>query len=173
MKKLWLTNLLFAVAAILVSCLAANAQIASGGAFTLEQAVVATGGGESAGGAFLVMGTIGQPAAGGTLGSVQFQHYGGFWSPSLTPTAGEATVGGRVLNSSGRGVFGVQIVMTDAFGIMRYARTNPFGYFRFAAVEAGQTYVFSARHKRFQFANNPQVLFVAGDSDELVFNALP
>ena len=43
------------------------------------------------------------------------------------------------------------------------------GYFRFEEVGAGQTYVFSVRHKEYQFT--PQVLTVYEEISELNFTA--
>lgn len=158
---------------ILFGALTVSVAAQTGGAFEITQSAVANGGGQSAGGNFSLVGTAGQQTAGGTLDSVQFHLYSGFWSPDLVPTAANVTVSGRVLNFSGRGVFRAQIIMTDAGGAIHYASTNPFGYFRFERVEAGQTYVFSVTHKRYLFTNNPQVLFVSQATDELMFIAAP
>ncbi len=86
------------------------------------------------------------------------------------PTAASVTIGGRVLNESGRGVFGAQIRMTDASGNTRYAMTNPFGFYRFNDVSAGATYVLTAQRKGFEFA--PRVVLVSEDLNELNFPAL-
>jgi len=59
--------------------------------------------------------------------------------------------------------------LTDAFGNTRTARTSTFGYYRFDEVEAGQTYIFNVRSKRYQFA--PQVVTVTEDLTELNFIA--
>lgn len=83
------------------------------------------------------------------------------------PTAGLVTVGGRVTNRSGRAVANARVSMTDAAGETRYALTNPFGFYRFQKVPAGETYVFRASAKRYEFA--PQVLTVNGDADDLNF----
>ena len=49
------------------------------------------------------------------------------------------------LTAEGRGAAGAQIVMIDQSGEPRYARTNLFGYYRFAEVAAGETYIINAR----------------------------
>lgn len=89
----------------------------------------------------------------------------------LGPTAASAKVGGRVTSTYGRGVFGATIVMTDQSGQTFTARTNPFGYYRFYDVAAGNTYVVDVRHKQFSFA--PKVISVANDLEELNFTSLP
>jgi CSLREA domain-containing protein len=85
----------------------------------------------------------------------------------LNPSAASVSVGGRVLNSEGQGIFGAQVSMTDASGSLRQARTNPFGYYRFDNVSAGETYIFTINHKRFEFA--PQIVFVTEDRSDFDF----
>ena len=76
-RTVWWSSLIFA------ACFAtARAQIATGGSYTLDQSIVASGGGASAnGGTFSVDGTIGQSVAGGPQANPPFQIYSGFWSP--------------------------------------------------------------------------------------------
>ncbi|MGI8639174.1 MAG: carboxypeptidase regulatory-like domain-containing protein [Pyrinomonadaceae bacterium] len=86
------------------------------------------------------------------------------------PTAASVSVSGRVLSAAnGRGVFGARVTLVDANGATRYAMTNPFGYYRFNEVAAGETYIFTATHKRYQFA--PQVVSVTEELTELNFVA--
>ena len=87
-------------------------------------------------------------------------------APAL-PTAASVTVSGRVTNSSGRAVARARVTMTDSNGETRYALTNTFGYYRFSKVAAGETYVFSASAKRYEFA--PRVLTVNEETSELNF----
>ncbi len=89
----------------------------------------------------------------------------------MAPTAASVTIGGRVLSFDGRAVFGASVQMTDESGIIRLARTNPFGYFRFYDVEAGSSYIFDVSHKRHLFT--PQVVNVTDDFDSLRFVSLP
>jgi len=91
----------------------------------------------------------------------------------LAPTAATATVSGRVVNSAGRGIARAQITLTDTNGETHTALTNPFGYFRFDDVEAGQTYILIVRSKRYQFSNPTQVVFVSDEIADLNFFALP
>ena len=86
----------------------------------------------------------------------------------LAPTAADVSLSGRVLAGK-RGVSGATVVLTDRQGANRQTRTNPFGYFRFDAVEAGETYIIGIRAKRYRFA--PQVVAVTGDLSELNFSA--
>src|SRR5207253_2118104 len=74
--------------------LPANGQIATGGTYTLEQAVIASGGGSSTGTGYAVDGTAGQSAAGSGLMGSSYGLDDGFWtfllsvtpSPTATPT---------------------------------------------------------------------------------------
>lgn len=59
------------------------------------------------------------------------------------------------MSADGRGVSRAPVTLTNANGETRTAITNPFGYYRFEEIPAGEAYVFQARYKRYQFA--PQV----------------
>ncbi len=74
------------------------------------------------------------------------------------PTAASATVSGRVLTFSGRGIANARVTSTDQNGMTRTTRTNSFGYYRLADVEAGQTYIFNVSHKSYRFS--PRVISV-------------
>jgi hypothetical protein len=54
-------------------------------------------------------------------------------------------------------------------GETRTVTTNPFGYFFFTDVPAGETYIFSVSHKRYSFS--PQVLTVTEETNNLNFIA--
>lgn len=145
----------------------------SGGNYTITQSVIAGGGGQnSTGGTFSLDGTIGQAVAGGGVQQYPYRLQSGFWTASLlNPTAASVTVGGRVLNSAGRGIRNVLIVMTDSTGAMRTALSTSFGYYSFADVPAGETYILSARAKRFAFAQPTQVVSVSEETTEINFIA--
>ena len=90
------------------------------------------------------------------------------------PTAASVAVSGRVSAFKGRaGISNARISITDANGATRYAITNSFGYYRFADVPAGETYIISVSHKRYRFADNPRVLTVTEEFGELNFTAQP
>lgn len=65
----------------------------------------------------------------------------------IPTTAANVSVGGRVVNSGGRAIANVKVGMLDPSGRTWYALTNPFGYFNFENVPAGETYVFSVKAK--------------------------
>lgn len=142
----------------------------SGGNFTIEKNVLATGGGTVSGGTITIAGTAGQPSAGFSSGGAFFL-FGGFVTPDLAPTASSVSVSGRLVVSSGAGVTGAIIRIVDPNGATRSQRTGAFGYFRFDDVEIGTTYIISVESKRFQFA--PQVVTVNDQIDELIFVSIP
>ncbi|HEX9962305.1 MAG TPA: OB-fold nucleic acid binding domain-containing protein, partial [Pyrinomonadaceae bacterium] len=74
------------------------------------------------------------------------------------PTAASVTVAGRVMSGKTAGVSNASLYLTDSSGEVRVARTNQFGYYQFAEVRAGETYVISVRHRSYQFA--PQAVTV-------------
>lgn len=87
----------------------------------------------------------------------------------FTPTAATVSVGGRVLDSSGFALSRAYVTLTDTQGATRTAITNPFGYYNFSDVQAGQNYVFRVSSKRHNFS--PQVIFVEEDMNDLNFTA--
>jgi CSLREA domain-containing protein len=89
----------------------------------------------------------------------------------LSPTAAQVSVRGRVLNTLGRGISSARVYITDRNGNIRQTGTNSFGYYNFVEIVAGETYVLTASHKRYQFA--PQVLFITEDLSEINFIVSP
>ncbi|MEJ7862157.1 MAG: carboxypeptidase regulatory-like domain-containing protein, partial [Pyrinomonadaceae bacterium] len=87
----------------------------------------------------------------------------------LAPTAAAVSVSGRVQTAQGRGIGNVRLTMTDQSGNMRTTSSTSFGYFRFENVAAGETYIITARGKRFTFSQPSQVLNVNDDTDEINF----
>jgi hypothetical protein len=55
-------------------------------------------------------------------------------SPSAVSTA---LINGRVLAPNGRPAYPASVTIEDSFGNLRWAHTNPFGYYRFKDVPAG------------------------------------
>jgi hypothetical protein len=86
------------------------------------------------------------------------------------PTAAAVSVGGRVLTSSGGGLRGATVMMTDANGRTRTAVSNAFGYYSFDHVPSGQMYTFviGARHYTF----GPRVVNLNDQLANLDFVAL-
>ena len=155
-----LPKIFHAAVVISIAVAAANSQVSTGGPYAIEQSVTAGGGGRSSTSAYVVDGSLGQPAAAGISSGGVYSAKGGFWrSTALTPTAAMVTISGRVLMSAdGRGLRSALVTLTDQTGAIRQVMTGAMGTYRFEEVESGQTYVIAVRSRRFTFA--PQVVSV-------------
>ena len=89
-----------------------------------------------------------------------------------TPVVGQTskTVTGRVTVNN-RGAATAYVTLLDAAGNERLTRTNPFGYFRFKDVAAGQIIILDTRSKQQQFA--PRVVVVNDELTEINITAQP
>jgi len=75
--------------------------------------------------------------------------------------ASSVSVEGQVTDSNGRALSRVAVTLTDGEGGKQTAITNPFGYFRFENLQAGQTVVLRAQSKQYTFA--PKILTPSED----------
>lgn len=91
----------------------------------------------------------------------------------LSPTAATVTVSGRATTTTGRSISGTIVSMTDSQGIVRRATTSTMGFYRFVEVNAGETYVFTAKNKRYQFTQPTQVFNVDSDISNINFTGAP
>lgn len=152
---------------------AVKAQVASGGGYTLNHSVISSGGGisdDTTNNVYKVTGAIGEAIAGTTSTAAPYSLKGGFFSAQpLAPTAAAVSVRGRVLTTAGRGIRNVLVTMTDAGGLSRTTISSTFGYFSFADVPSGETYIFTVRAKRFTFSQPAQVFSILEDFDEIMF----
>ena len=72
----------------------------------------------------------------------------------LAPTAANAGITGRVTTANGRAIRNVMLRINGGnLSETKFARTNPFGYYRFQDLQVGQTYVINVASKRYTFAN--------------------
>lgn len=90
-----------------------------------------------------------------------------------SPSAASVSIGGRVMTATGRGIRNVRLILTDSAGATHIAFSNAFGYYRFADIPAGATYVISATGKRYVFDNPTQALFVSEETSGINFIASP
>lgn len=156
---------------------ATRGQVASNPPYTLDQSVIAGGGGTSAsaaGNQFSVTGAIGQSIT-DSSGASPFSVKSGFFTapPVSAPTAAQVTISGQAISSTGRGIRNVIIRLTDGNGSVRFATTTTFGYYRFTEVNAGETYIITAKGKRYEFAQPTQVLNIGEDTYDINFVANP
>ncbi|MEP6788652.1 MAG: carboxypeptidase regulatory-like domain-containing protein, partial [Acidobacteriota bacterium] len=88
---------------------------------------------------------------------------------TVTPTAAEVTVSGRVLSSDGRGLRNAVVTLTGPTGVQYSATTSALGSFRIDNVPAGTTYVAQVRSKLFRFSS--QLVSVEDNVTDLNFTA--
>ena len=67
------------------------------------------------------------------------------------PSAALVNIQGRVLSTDGRGISKAMVTLVEPNGNVRYALTNPFGYYRFLEVPTGETYTLNVSHKTYDF----------------------
>jgi hypothetical protein len=160
-----------AAAVIVVLLLASPALPQSGGSFSIQQSVIAAGGGAVSGGSFGVEGTSGQPGVVAPMEADPFVLSPGFWDRAFAPTAAGVMVSGRVLRSLGQGLSGATVTCQDFNGNTRVTRTGSFGYFSFSDIVVGETYVFYVESKGLVFPM--RTLTVLDELNDLEFLAQP
>lgn len=90
---------------------------------------------------------------------------------NLAPTAADASVAGRVVSASGRGVANASVTFTDSQGEVYTTMTNQIGRFFIDGLPLNETFVVTVSAKRFRFA--PQVLTLNSDLTGVSFTAAP
>jgi len=151
-------------------------QVASGGSYTLNQAVIAGGGGTSndtVNNNYKLEGTIGQPAAGISALGGTYGARSGFWAANpLAPTAAGATIGGRVLGLRGESLQNVTVTLSGGTLLVpRTAHSSSFGYFKFEDVEVGQIYILTISSRRYGFGQNPRIISLLDNVTDVILQA--
>ena len=120
----------------------------------------------------------GTPTSTGTFNfTITATTTGGFtisasYSLTIQNAVSFVAVRGRVLNADGRAVSRAQVLLIDANGnVIKQVSVNPFGYYRFNNVQAGETYSFKAIAKNRRFMT--QNLTINGELNDLNFIAEP
>ena len=151
----------------------ATAQIATGGSYTLEQSVLATGGGTSAAGVYKVEMTAGQSVAGQQAAQSPYSVHAGFWNGQpFAPSAATVSASGYVTTADGRGIRNVRISISSGDGQIRTVVTGSLGLYRFDGVAIGQTYIVEIRSDRFHFEPSIIAITVMDELADLNFTAL-
>lgn len=146
--------------------------VASGGQFVIEKQAIAGGGDRHSSAGPVVAGTNGQSTAGIRSSNGQFAIYSGFWTPDdFTPTAASAVVGGRVRTASGLGIRNALVTLTLPTGAILATRSSTLGYYFFADIPVGGTFVVTVRAKRFSFSQAARLITVEGDVADVDFVA--
>jgi hypothetical protein len=94
-----------------------------------------------------------------------------FVVPARTPTAASVTISGRVMNAAGRALRGVRVALTGASGEQRTVLTNSFGYYHFADVAAGSTYIINVFSKKHTFNQPTRTHLIQGETTGVDFVA--
>ncbi len=106
---------------------------------------------------YFVVSASGPTVAGGNSAEVEI-------FTNVVPTAAWVTVSGRAQTLAGFGLSRVDIHLLSVEGeVIGRTISNPFGYYEFADVPAGQSYIVSASGKRYTFAN-PSVFISTEDN---------
>jgi Calx-beta domain/Carboxypeptidase regulatory-like domain len=86
------------------------------------------------------------------------------------PTAADASIRGRLLTPTGRGLMNAYVILTNTnTGEVRTARSTSLGYFNFQNLQTGEFYVVNVQSKRYQFNN--QSFTLDENIDDLVMTA--
>lgn len=104
--------------------------------------------------------TVGPQSSSSPLTFVNFQFNEGVPSDVTTdgvvnilaPTAADATLAGRVLDSTGNAVAKARVTLTDSNGHSLTVVANDFGQYSFRNLSVGETYVVSVRSRELTFA---------------------
>jgi trimeric autotransporter adhesin len=89
---------------------------------------------------------------------------------ALAPTAATATVRGRLLTPTGRGLMNAYVDLTNTnTGEIKRVRSTSLGYFNFQDLPTGNFYIISVQSKRYQF--NTQSFTLDENLDGLVLTA--
>lgn len=87
----------------------------------------------------------------------------------IFPTPSNVSVGGRIVDSLGRGLSSAFVSVTSGTGERYTASSNTMGYFKINDVPAGRSYVVEVSHRRYTFAS--RVVEVNADITDLVIAA--
>jgi hypothetical protein len=91
----------------------------------------------------------------------------------LAPTAATATVRGRVVSETGRGLSRAVIAVLDAqTGVTVYARTNQLGYFTIADLQIGDFYILQIQRKGYEFSGTTSFQLFE-NLDDLIITGTP
>jgi hypothetical protein len=94
----------------------------------------------------------------------------GAYERLLGPTAAGATVSGRIVNSRGRSLGSVMLMLSGGRMLQPiFAKSSAFGYYRFDDVQSGETYDLTVVSNRYNFTHSSLVINVVGDLADVNF----
>jgi hypothetical protein len=77
------------------------------------------------------------------------------------------------MTAAGRGIANAKVSVLLPSGESRFVVTNPFGFYEFDDLEAGQSYVFEVSQKQYVFPNGAQLITVNDSLADVNFIAEP
>jgi hypothetical protein len=105
-----------------------------------------------------------------TPGSFGVSHVVFCYGIQLAPSAGQASISGRVMDAGGRPVAGAVIQLWNvSTGVYRNATSGSMGYYTIAEVPVSDFYVLTATHGRLSFDNNTRSFTVNDDVTDVDF----
>lgn len=116
---------------------------------------------------------VGDGIASGTFAALEISN-GELFLRVFGPSAGPASISGRVVTADGRGIANqVVMVMGGDLAEPRSVRTNTFGFYRFEGLPSGQTYFLSVLSGKLTFFEPTRYVDLASDLNGLDFVAIP
>lgn len=91
---------------------------------------------------------------------------------AIGPSAGDATISGRVTDAYGRAISSAAISVQDLAGNRKVVYTNTFGYYSVKGLDVGQAYVLGVSARRYTFANPSMVIDLSDNFSGANFVAL-
>lgn len=89
---------------------------------------------------------------------------------SFVPTAAAASIGGRITTADGRGIVNATLQLTRAAtGESKTTRSSAFGWYEFADLRSGETYILNVNSKRYSFGNPSRVIALGDDLTDVDF----
>jgi hypothetical protein len=73
------------------------------------------------------------------------------------------------MTSTEKGIRNVIVTITFPTGEQRTAISGAFGYYRFAEIPAGETYIFTVSAKRYTFTQPTQIRNILEDTQDIDF----
>ncbi|MEP6848650.1 MAG: CSLREA domain-containing protein [Acidobacteriota bacterium] len=114
-------------------------------------------------------GTVCVDPAANTITILGLTAFSNWTAGELAPSAADVNISGRVFTPGGTGAPGAHVSIVDQQGGTLSAMTNPFGFFQFTGVRAGQSYTVSVKSKYGTY----QPRFVTVNEELSDFNFFP
>lgn len=100
----------------------------------------------------------------------QISHFSFCFEPFLRPSAGDASISGRVLNAGGGPISGAVVTIVNLnTGDMKQVTTGTFGKFAVKGLPVGDFYTVSVRARRYFFSDPVRTFELAEDLSEFDF----